>query len=1483
MKDRPRKSPLNRKLVALAVAACFVTEWAYANPTAPTVVHGAAAFQQAGNLLQITNSPNAIINWGSFSIGASEITRFIQQSQASAVLNRVIGQDPSSILGALQSNGRVFLINPNGILFGAGAQIDVAGLVASTLNLSNADFLAGRLKFTEVPGAGSIVNQGNITTGQGGQVYLVGPAVTNSGIITSPGGEVILAAGNSVELVNPGTPDLRVEITAPDNEARNLGQIVADSGRVGIYAGLIKHSGTIRADSAQVTEDGRIVLKATKEVTLEAGSVTTANGPTGGRIEIHSGDTTLVAGTVEVKGTPSPLMGEGEGGGGTGKGGTIHILGNKVGVIDAARLDASGATGGGTVLIGGDYQGRNPEIQNAYRTYFGPSARVAADAVTAGDGGKVIVWSDDATRAYGTITARGGAQSGNGGFVEVSGKNWLDFNASVDVRAPNGVTGALLLDPNSVEIGNTDSFGGGSFDDLIPNVFSSSSDGLSQIAWSTVKSNLAASAVYITTLGDTTSGNADITVSANSPDLDTTNTLRLLSNRHVTVNGSITNTKAGALEMFAGWDGASTTAPAVSSFGNITLNSGISVSGDVSLIANNDITQGVSGIISANKLLVSSNSGSVLLNTATSMVNTLAGRANDQFLFKNGQSLTIDTVGATSGITVNNTSSGNSTVDVQITSGSLAVNKNISATGGNAFSGGAATVTLTSPNGITVNNLSAVSATGGNGSGSGNGGDATLQANAGGTIDLTGSTLTATGGVGGGFGNPGTGTVKLEVSTASGNGTPSGDIIAHNITADNINLQQQSDAGNRSILRASASSLIQAGDLLMEIDYPGSTSGGSIGTSAEPMRVQVARLEAHTHEASPGIFIESPNAGNLQIGGVSFFTGSVKGVQNVTSGDISLSVNGTLTLQAGTAGCGATGGTGGPICTGGSTVTLTANDMSLGNSVNANTGTVMLAPFATSRNINIEGPTPTVGTLSLNTGELQQITAGTLQIGRSTDTGTLTVATAVGSGDVTASTLKLAHQNIAINGALNVGTNTLVLTATGTVEQTAPITAGTLELLGAGGEHALTDPANQIGTVKANTGSVTLVNDGALVVSGISTGGVGAETIVAASPLVAGEQFGGSIAVKGDVMIVGAPGTFQTGIGAVYVYRWNGTAWVFEAKLVPPDSIARNFGTGVAVEGTHAVVGAPETTDVNFRSGAAYAFEFDGSSWGSGTKLAFSQKVFESVFGVSAAIDNNRLVIGGNGRTSEGGFWTGKIWFYDFVSGAWVERGNARQSDPQSNDYFGLDLAISGDRMIVGAPNTFASTGQQGKAYIFEFNPTTRVWLQTQKLTATGGAAADFFGRGVAISGDVAVVGAQRADPGGVTDGGKAYVFRFNGTSWVQEQALVPSDVAASDFFGERVAVRDGTIVASSFGQDPGGISGAGAAYVFRHDGSQWVQDEKIVASNGVVSDQLGRGGMVLADDDKIYIGAQFADPGAVVNAGAVYTYAPLANSTLTG
>lgn len=134
--------------ICAALLLVFAAQAARANPVGPTVVNGQASFATTGNTLTVTNTPGAIINWQGFSIGANEITRFAQQSAASSVLNRVTSSSPSNILGSLQSNGRVFLVNPNGIVFGQGATVDVAGLVATSLNLSNADFLAGRYRFS---------------------------------------------------------------------------------------------------------------------------------------------------------------------------------------------------------------------------------------------------------------------------------------------------------------------------------------------------------------------------------------------------------------------------------------------------------------------------------------------------------------------------------------------------------------------------------------------------------------------------------------------------------------------------------------------------------------------------------------------------------------------------------------------------------------------------------------------------------------------------------------------------------------------------------------------------------------------------------------------------------------------------------------------------------------------------------------------------------------------------------------------------------------------------------------------------------------------------------------------------------------------------------------------------------------------------------------------------------------------------------------
>lgn len=396
--------------LALAVAAVFATP-ALANPTAPVVAHGSAAFSQpAPNVLQVVNSPGAIINWRGFSIGAGEATRFLQQSAASAVLNRVTGADPSSILGTLSSNGRVFLVNPHGIVFGAGSVIDTAGFVASTLNISDQDFLSGRLRF-EGGGHGLLRNEGAIRAS--GDIFLVGPQVQNAGLIRSEAGSVLLAAGQSVTITSPDAHGVQFALQAPADTALNLGTIEARNA-AGLFAGTLRHSGEIRATSVAVDAAGRVVLAAQQDAILEGNALVSVDNALG-------------------------------------RGGRVEITGGRVGLFDNASVTARGAEGGGEVLVGGGFQGADPAVRNAAMTHVAPGATLDASATAAGDGGRVIVWADDTARVHGGVFARGGPQGGAGGLIETSGKRFLDVSG-INVSAAGQSPGAWLLDPYNIEI-----------------------------------------------------------------------------------------------------------------------------------------------------------------------------------------------------------------------------------------------------------------------------------------------------------------------------------------------------------------------------------------------------------------------------------------------------------------------------------------------------------------------------------------------------------------------------------------------------------------------------------------------------------------------------------------------------------------------------------------------------------------------------------------------------------------------------------------------------------------------------------------------------------------------------------------------------------------------------------------------------------------------------------------------------------------------
>ncbi|VAX32509.1 Large exoproteins involved in heme utilization or adhesion, partial [hydrothermal vent metagenome] len=411
----------------------------YALPTDPSVRAGDVTIHQhTSGALEIHQATDkAIIDWRSFSIPENERVDFLLPSASGVTLNRVTGNEPSAIFGKLTSNGNLFLINPNGILFGAGSQVDVRGLLATTSDIRNEDFLLGNYNFN-IPSSqnSTVVNRGTLTAQQGGFVHLVAPGVLNDGIINARLGQVTLASGNVFtldlygdQMINFGLgSQIAQEVIGLDGKVlkslvSNSGKIFADGGRVllnvnaaqGVVDQVINMSGIIQAQTAE-NINGTIVLR--------------------------GGD----AGQVEVSGT---LDASGYGTGETG--GTIHVFGDDIALLDRALLDASGNAGGGEILVGGDYQGLG-SYQTASRVYVGRDVSIFNDAIVTGQGGRSIFWADRRMRFFGSVYARGGREWGDGGFVEVSGKEELFFDGWADTSAVNGLMGNLLLDPDDIII-----------------------------------------------------------------------------------------------------------------------------------------------------------------------------------------------------------------------------------------------------------------------------------------------------------------------------------------------------------------------------------------------------------------------------------------------------------------------------------------------------------------------------------------------------------------------------------------------------------------------------------------------------------------------------------------------------------------------------------------------------------------------------------------------------------------------------------------------------------------------------------------------------------------------------------------------------------------------------------------------------------------------------------------------------------------------
>jgi len=418
------------------------------------VVAGSATIGGSGSTVTINQGTNAaIINWQTFSIAGGETTKFIVPNSASATLNRVTGGNPSAIYGTLSSNGKLFLVNPSGIIVGPSGRIDTASFLGSTLDVSNDEFLKnGDLHFTGTSDA-SINNQGAIEA-TGGDVYLIAKQVDNNGTISAPQGNVGLAAGTDVLFQQAGDQHLFVQAT-PAGTARasgvtNAGTIRAASAELkaaggNAYALAINNTGAIAATGYKKV-NGQVYLTSDGGNITNSGNISAKTASGNGGTIVLNGHGTSSAGTVLNSGQ---LVATGKTSGK--KGGTVEVLGNQVGITDSGLVDVSGDAGGGTALIGGDEHGANPAIADADQTYLGPDAQITADALLTGNGGKIILWGNQTTQAYGAISAQGGSISGNGGFVETSAPD-LDARTVPNLFAAHGTNGTWLLDPTDVII-----------------------------------------------------------------------------------------------------------------------------------------------------------------------------------------------------------------------------------------------------------------------------------------------------------------------------------------------------------------------------------------------------------------------------------------------------------------------------------------------------------------------------------------------------------------------------------------------------------------------------------------------------------------------------------------------------------------------------------------------------------------------------------------------------------------------------------------------------------------------------------------------------------------------------------------------------------------------------------------------------------------------------------------------------------------------
>ena len=477
-------------------------------PTGASVTRGnvtitQTATAQAAAMTVTQTSQRAVVNWDTFNIGSKAGVKFVQPNTQAITLNRVNDSNPSQIFGRITSNGQVFLSNANGIYFAPGSSVDVGAITATTHGITDDNFMSGKYVFDRQGATGKVVNEGSITTGLSGYVALLAPEVQNAGVVVARAGTVAMAAGETITLKIEGTGSLAGITTTPS-----------------AIATLIENKQAIQAP------DGQIILSAVALNKLQAGIIKNS-----GNLEANS----LVS-----------------------KGGKIYLEADDITLASTSKLEAKGASGGGTVLIGGDWQGGG-DLRPATKITMAAGATIDASATDKGDGGKVVLWSDthnvdSQTLVHGNIKAEAGPNGGDGGKIETSGHYLNVDDIQVSTSAHQGNTGEWLLDPYDITIASAGTtvagttWAAGTVTASGTQTYTSAAS--STILGSAISTALASNNVTIKTggtIGDG-NGNGDITVDTaitKSGSTSTRSTLTLTAARNININQKIESTATG--------------------------------------------------------------------------------------------------------------------------------------------------------------------------------------------------------------------------------------------------------------------------------------------------------------------------------------------------------------------------------------------------------------------------------------------------------------------------------------------------------------------------------------------------------------------------------------------------------------------------------------------------------------------------------------------------------------------------------------------------------------------------------------------------------------------------------------------------------------------------------------------------------------------------------------------------------------------------